>query len=194
MDAIPGGFWPACLIGTAAIILFSWRISIRAKRYHGIARFFAFESILLLVLLNIRVWFRDPFATLQILSWVFLTASLFLALHSILLYHAAGAHSGQFENSTRLVVRGAYRYIRHPMYASLALLGLGIFFKRVTALTTALVAVDLLAVYLTARIEEGEMRTRFGSEYSEYMRKTRMFLPHLFSLLAVLVRSSSWIS
>ena len=127
MNPISSWFWPGVIGGTVALGFFSWFVSIRAKRYHGIARFFAFESILLLTLLNIPYWFREPFSPLQICSWLFLTASLLLAVHSILLYHRAAAHRGQFENSTRLIVRGAYRFIRHPMYASLALLGLGIF-------------------------------------------------------------------
>jgi hypothetical protein len=46
--------------GTVLIILFSWFLSIKYERYHGIARFFAFESVFLLALLNIRIWFVDP--------------------------------------------------------------------------------------------------------------------------------------
>lgn len=186
MEAIPRIFWTAVAAGTAAIVLFSWFISIRAKRYHGIARFFVFESILLLALLNAGVWFSDPFAPLQIVSWILLTASLLLASHSIFVYFKLSASQGEFEKSTRLVVRGVYRYIRHPMYESLGLFGLGVFFKRITALTAVLAAVGLLAVYLTARIEEGEMRARFGEEYATYMRKTKMFIPFLFLLLATL--------
>jgi len=186
MDAIPRGFWPAVCGVTALFVLFSWVFSIRARRYHGIARFFAFESILLLTLLNVPVWFRDPFAPRQIISWLLLIASLFLALHSVHLYVKVSRPSGQLENSTRLVVTGAYRFIRHPMYGSLGLFGLGVFFKRMTVATSILAAVDLLAVYVTARIEEGEMRARFGKEYAAYMRKTKMFVPFLFLLLATL--------
>jgi protein-S-isoprenylcysteine O-methyltransferase Ste14 len=187
VNPISSWFWPAVVGGTIALGFFSWFVSIRAKRYHGIARFFAFESILLLTLLNIPLWFREPFSPLQILSWLFLIASLLLAIHGIGLYFKLSAPRGQFENSTRLVVRGAYRYIRHPMYVSIAVLGLGIWLKRISALTSVLVAVDLLAVYATARIEEGEMRARFGSEYSDYVRKTKMFLPYLFFLLVALL-------
>jgi len=191
MDPILTRFWPALLIGTTALVVFSWRFSIRAKRYHGIARFFAFESILALFLLNVPFWFRDPFSPLHILSWIFLAASLLLAVHSIRLYLRLSAPDGEVENSTRLVVRGAYKLIRHPMYASLALLGLGVLFKRITVPTLILAAFDLLAVFFTARIEEGEMFARFGSEYSDYMRRTRMFLPFLFSLFTSLIPPSS---
>ncbi len=191
MDALPRGIWPAAATGTVAIILFSWFFSVRAKRYHGIARFFVFETILLLTLLNAGAWFRDPFAPLQIVSWTLLTASFLLAAHSIFIYLKLSAPKGDFENSTRLVVRGVYRYIRHPMYESLGLFGLGVFFKRITALTAILAAVNLAGVYLTARIEEGEMRRRFGGEYEAYMRKTKMFVPFLFLFLAAFVSVAS---
>ena len=44
----------ALITGTLVIIVFSWFLSIRHKRYHGIPRFFAFESIYLLVLINYK--------------------------------------------------------------------------------------------------------------------------------------------
>jgi len=172
-------FWAAFVIGTAAFIIISWQFSIKARRYHGIARFFAFESILALFLLNVRFWFKEPFSFLHIFSWVFLTASLFLAIQGAYLLGKLGQPEGQFENTTRLVVCGAYKFIRHPLYGSVAFLGLGIFLKRVTPLTLILVFIDLAAVYLTARIEEKEMLARFGGEYAVYMTKTKMFIPFL---------------
>lgn len=172
-------FWIYFAAGSALIIWLSWAVSIRARRYHGIARFFAFESILALFLLNVRVWFHDPWSALQILSWILLSGSIVLAAGSISLFLKFAVPRGQFENSTRLVETGIYRFIRHPMYGSLMLLGLGIFLKRVTALTSALAFVVVLALCLTALIEEGEMRARFGEDYTAYRRRTKMFIPFL---------------
>ena len=172
-------FWIYFAAGSALIIWFSWRISIRARRFHGIARFFAFEGILALFLLNVRGWFLDPISALHLLSWILLVASLALAAGSISLYFKHAAPQGQFENSTRLVETGIYRFIRHPMYGSLMLLGLGIFLKSVTTLTSVLAFIVVLALVLTALIEEGEMRARFGEEYAAYKRKTKRFIPFL---------------
>ncbi|MBI5008327.1 MAG: isoprenylcysteine carboxylmethyltransferase family protein, partial [Bacteroidia bacterium] len=55
--------------GTVIILLISWFLSVKHGRYHGIARFFAFESVFLLFLLNYRVWFNDPFSPVHLLSW-----------------------------------------------------------------------------------------------------------------------------
>jgi protein-S-isoprenylcysteine O-methyltransferase Ste14 len=39
--------------------------------------------------------------------------------------------------------------------------------------------VNFIAVYITARIEEGEMISRFGNEYRGYMKDTKMFIPYI---------------
>lgn len=172
-------FWIFFAIGSALIIWLSWAVSLRARRYHGFARFFAFESILALFLLNVRFWFDDPWSALHILSWALLVGSLVLAAISVSIYLKFAAPHGQFENSTKLVETGIYRFIRHPMYGSLMLLGLGIFLKRVTALTSTLAFVVVVALCLTALIEEGEMRARFGEDYAAYTRRTKRFIPFL---------------
>jgi protein-S-isoprenylcysteine O-methyltransferase Ste14 len=173
-------FWVIFAAGSALLVWFSWMVSIRARRFHGIARFFAIESILALFLLNVRIWFHEPWSVLHILSWILLTGSFVLAIGSIRLYFKFAAPHGQFENSTHLVETGIYRFIRHPMYGSLMLLGLGIYFKRVTATTSVLACVVVLALFLTALIEEGEMRARFGEDYTVYKRRTKRFIPFLF--------------
>jgi protein-S-isoprenylcysteine O-methyltransferase Ste14 len=173
-------FWLWIAAGSVLIVWFSWRVSIRDKRYHGIARFFAFEGILALFLLNVDFWFRDPAAPLHLLSWALLAGSAVEVAGSIVLYFKRAAPDGSFENSTRLVETGIYRLIRHPMYGSLMLLGLGICLKRATALTSALAAVVVLALVLTALIEEGEMRARFGEAYAAYKKRTKRFIPFLF--------------
>jgi protein-S-isoprenylcysteine O-methyltransferase Ste14 len=172
-------FWFGFAAGSVLIAWFSWKISIRDKRYHGIARFFAFEGILTLFLLNVRGWFYDPGSALHLLSWFLLAGSLFLAAGSIALYFKRAEPDGSFENSTRLIETGIYRFIRHPMYGSLMLLGLGIYLKRATALTSLLAAAVVLALLLTALIEEGEMKARFGEAYAAYKKRTKRFIPFL---------------
>ena len=46
-------------VGSAGIIYIS-RASLRAPRSHGFYRFFAWELILALFLLNVDVWFQAP--------------------------------------------------------------------------------------------------------------------------------------
>lgn len=165
--------------GTLIIIIFSWFYSIKEKRYHGITRFFSFETIFILVLLNYKTWFHDPFSGFQIVSWIFLLASVYPGIAGYLTLKKQGKSEKNFENTTVLVTSGIYKYIRHPLYCSLLLFGTGVMFKDPGKLQIILGAVNLLAIYFTARIEEKEMIGRFNEDYVAYMHKTKMFIPFI---------------
>jgi len=168
---------PSLIIGTVIILIFSWMLSIRHKRLHGIPRFFSFVSIYLMVLLNMKVWFHDPFSLHQIVSWILLIFSAYFGLAGFFLLKRRGKPSENFENTTILVKTGVYSLIRHPLYFSLFLLGTGIMMKHITLLTILLGAINLTAIWFTALMEEKEMIEKFGEPYKEYMKETKMFIP-----------------
>jgi protein-S-isoprenylcysteine O-methyltransferase Ste14 len=167
------------IFGSILILLFSWFLSIKHKRYHGIVRFFSFESIFILVLLNIHIWFKDPFSPLQVISWLLFILSIYIAVAGFLLLKKVGKPDSNFENTSVLVKEGLYKYIRHPLYLSLFILGTGVMLKDPGTAQLILGTVNLVAVYVTARIEEKEMIARFGKDYGEYMKETKMFIPYI---------------
>ena len=112
--------------GTIFIVLFSWFLSIKYRRYHGIARFFAFESVFILLLMNYRVWFNNPFGALQIISWILLIYSAYVVIDGYILLKRMGKPDNNFENTSVLVKTGIYGYIRHPLYLSIFLFGTGV--------------------------------------------------------------------
>ena len=172
----------------SAILVIVSRVSLRDPRSHGFYRFFAWEAILALTLLNLDGWFRDPFSWHQLISWSLLMISLFLVIHGVrLLKHMGQADSRRddapmldFEKTTRLVTAGAYRYIRHPLYSSLLFLTWGVFFKNPTWIGISLALAASLFLVITAKIEEAENVRFFGPAYQVYMQQTRMFIPFLF--------------
>jgi len=167
------------LIVSLIIIWISWP-SLLKPRSHGFPRFFAFESVLALVILNLKNWFRNPFTVNQLISWVCLLVSLFLVIHAFHLLRVIGKPNDKIEDTTQLVEVGAYRYIRHPLYSSLLFLGWGAFFKNPVWLGAILVMVATFFLILTAKVEERENLSKFGVEYAAYMKKTKMFVPFLF--------------
>lgn len=159
--------------------IFTWKYSIRANRPHGIPRFFAFECIVLLVLFNTHVWFKQPSMWNQLISWILLFASILFAVSGFFLLRFIGKPKGDFENTSSLVVIGLYRFIRHPLYASLLFLGCGVYFKHITITTTVLAIINFIALIATAKKEEHEMLKKFGKEYIDYMKNTKMFIPFI---------------
>jgi protein-S-isoprenylcysteine O-methyltransferase Ste14 len=168
------------IAGTLLLIYFSWVASIREKRYHGIYRFFAFESIFLLVLMNYPEWFKHVFAVNQIISWILLLGSLIFAIWGfVLLYRMGKPAEGHLERTTRLITTGLYGYIRHPLYLSLILGGFGAMAKDPGYLQILLAIINFIALIFTARVEEQEMIMKFGEEYREYKKQTKMFIPYI---------------
>jgi protein-S-isoprenylcysteine O-methyltransferase Ste14 len=161
---------------TALLLVFTLQRPFRHRFY----RFFVFESVIGLVLRGARVWFLDPFSLFQIFSWLFLGGSIFLAVHAVRLLKVVGAPDGDIENTTRLVSQGAYRYIRHPLYSSLLLLGVGAFLKQLDLVNVVVLGALVVFVVATASVEEQENLERFGQAYRCYMDKTKRFIPAIY--------------
>ena len=81
----------------SASLIYISRASLRAPRSHGFYRFFAWEFIVTLFLLNVDVWFRDPFSWHQIVSWLLLSVSIIplaFGVHSLATEGKAVKHRG----------------------------------------------------------------------------------------------------
>jgi protein-S-isoprenylcysteine O-methyltransferase Ste14 len=167
------------ITGTFIIITLSWFLSIKHKRFHGIPRFFSFETIFIMTMLNLKVWFCDPFSAHQVISFILLILSLYPVSAGYYLLKRKGNPDSNFENTSTLVRSGIYGYIRHPLYLSLFLLGTGVMFKNPDLIQVILGTINFGAIVITARIEEKEMITKFGEEYKDYMTRTKMFIPFI---------------
>jgi protein-S-isoprenylcysteine O-methyltransferase Ste14 len=166
------------LLFSAGIIYVSWS-SFRARHTYAYYRFAAWEVLLVLILLNLEPWFNDPFSTNQLISWTLFLLSIVLAAYGFYLLSEVGEPEHGIQNTTILVSVGAYKYIRHPLYTSLLVFTWGVFFKDPNWLDAALALLVSALLFLTARAEEEENVGKFGAEYSEYMKQTRMFIPFL---------------
>jgi protein-S-isoprenylcysteine O-methyltransferase Ste14 len=80
----------------------------------------------------------------------------------------------------RLVTRGVYRLVRHPMYTSFFVLGTGqaLLLANWIAGFAGLASVALL-VRVRVPSEERMMIEQFGDDYRDYMRRTGGVLPRL---------------
>jgi protein-S-isoprenylcysteine O-methyltransferase Ste14 len=95
---------------------------------------------------------------------------------------------GRLGSSETLIVTGAYRYVRHPLYAglSLTLVGLGLFLGR------RMLALGgfgwLLVTQVWSVQEEADLARRFGAGYETYRRSTPRVVPDVRRLVGDALR------
>lgn len=118
---------------------------------------------------------------LELISIFFTVASIALIFFTLGTHRIPIALWHQDNDAPKhIVTYGAYRWIRHPFYASflLALLGALIFCPQWGTLVSFLQGFVILN--LTAAREERRLcASQFGAEYAEYMRRTGRFSPKI---------------
>lgn len=175
------------LAGSAVIVWWS-RKPLRKPGSHGFYRFFAWEAILGLIVLNHSVWGDDPYSPHQFSSWLLMMTSMALVIIGVRTLKRDGAANAQrddgsfyeFEKTTQIVSHGIFAYIRHPMYASLFALTWGAFFQDPSVIGSIIALSGSVALWLTARADEAECLAYFGQPYADYMQRTKRFVPYVF--------------
>ena len=79
----------------------------------------------------------------------------------------------------KIIQKGPYKYIRHPMYTSVILIGLFLFISEPSF--TGFIVLMLL-MYVTdekAKLEE-ELLAKLHEEYKDYQVKTKKFIPLIY--------------
>jgi len=174
----------AFFIAASEFVIFISRRTILNFHSHGFYRFIAWEGIAALIIWNLPYWFSKPFSANQLLSWISLFSSLYFLWQGVLRLRTAERTSRRseselfaFERTSELVTAGIYRYIRHPLYASLLYLAWGAFFKNISWISVILLFVASATLFAAARADENECIQYFGNQYKAYMERTKRFIP-----------------
>lgn len=155
-------------------------------------RLFALLRTLIVAPLFISLWlwflprwiggprvFTDP----RPLGWIVVAIGAIVGLPCVWEFAWRGMGTpAPFDPPRKLVVSGPYRYVRNPMYVGLGLvmIGFALVFPHAVAiflgeLLFAAVAVSILVIVH----EEPALRRLFGSDYEEYCRHVRRWIPRL---------------
>jgi protein-S-isoprenylcysteine O-methyltransferase Ste14 len=175
----------AVFIVVSIVIYRISRISLRSFRSHGFYRFFAWEAVLVLVLLNLNIRAYQPYSVHHYMAILCLILSGVLGIHGFLLLHKEGRPDSRrddptllpVEKTTVLVTAGAYKYVRHPLYSAFFLLTWGSYLFIPSWQAGLLGVVATLNVIAAAKVEEDENLQYFGAAYRDYMKRTKMFFP-----------------
>jgi len=181
--SLPIASLPLFVIGTGTLLWFS-RKPLRQRGSHGFYRFFAWEAILAVCVLN-----RNAHGS-QALSELLLQSGLVFFLLGFLTLRLQGRSQTRddavaqntlygWESTTTLVTSGIYRLIRHPMYSALYALAWGMCLRAFDWLPLVLTLMASYFLLRTAQADELECLAYFGESYQEYMQRTKRFIPWL---------------
>ena len=96
------------------------------------------------------------------------------------MYGVSTSFAAPLQAQHRLIQRGPYAFVRHPMYLGywLVLLGVTLMYRTWTPLL--LFVMCLASFYRRARREEEALAERFGDEWRVYTRQTKFLIPFVY--------------
>ena len=116
--------------------------------------------------------------------WRWIAAAPFLVAGPLLSWTSARALGRQWRFDAglnadhQLVQEGAYRVVRHPIYASMfaLLIGTGLLVTRPAFLAAAIVFF-VIGTEIRVRVEDALLASRFGAEFETYRRHVPAYIP-----------------
>ena len=147
--------------------------------------FFGFGYILTLIIYVFSPSFFE-WAAITLPDWVRWIGALMTIISVLLLWWVQWALDVQFDGTLHtqaeheLVQHGPYKWVRHPMYTTFFLMGIG--WSLLTAnwfIGFPLSVAIVLVVFSRVKKEEAVLIELFGNEYRAYMQNTGRFLPKL---------------
>jgi protein-S-isoprenylcysteine O-methyltransferase Ste14 len=118
---------------------------------------------------------------LGLLGLPLIALGLLLIVRTIALFAEVGRGTlAPWDPTTRLVVRGPYRYVRNPMISGVlfVLLGEAALFGSLPLLAWFALVLAVNAVYLPL-VEEPGLERRFGDDYERYRAHVPRWIPRL---------------
>lgn len=123
-------------------------------------------------------------AAISLPNWIRWIGALITIGSFLLLWWVQWALDVQFDTTLhtqsehKLIKHGPYRWVRHPMYTVLFLMGLGWFLLTANWFVGIPLMIGIVLVILSRVKNEEEVLTElFGDEYREYVKQTGRFLP-----------------
>jgi protein-S-isoprenylcysteine O-methyltransferase Ste14 len=108
---------------------------------------------------------------------VLVVVALLIGGSAVGLFKKSGQHPAPWKPSPSLVLQGAYRFTRNPMYVSMTLIIIGLGFALDDLWLVIGAALFLIVVHYTAVLpEEAYLEEKFGDDYRAYKKKVRRYL------------------
>lgn len=91
-----------------------------------------------------------------------------------------GLEKNSIKSDDKLIVKGIYAYVRHPLYTGTILVLIGVFLYLPTISLAILCIIAFLYIEIGSRLEEKKLIEEFGNEYVEYAKTAKRYFPFLY--------------
>jgi protein-S-isoprenylcysteine O-methyltransferase Ste14 len=128
----------------------------------------------------IFIFFSAPFKANHIITLIIETAGGILIIWSILTMKLDNlSASPEIKKNARLVTKGPYYLIRHPMYTSIFLALIPLVIDYFTWFRLAILVVLLINQLIKLHFEERLLLAQFP-DYAEYAKRTKKLIPFIY--------------
>jgi protein-S-isoprenylcysteine O-methyltransferase Ste14 len=157
------------------------RSGAKAERVDRRARWgIVLEGVAYSLVWQSKFWLRQPH------NWRTALSIWFLALAAVLSWSSARTLGRQWRfdaglnRDHELVTSGAYRFVRHPIYASMLCLLLGTGFMVAPMLLLLIsTSIFIAGTQIRVRIEDNLLAARFGDRFRDYQQSVGAYVPFL---------------
>lgn len=141
-------------------------------------------------ILLLAAWsFRDttflfqPGARLKFAGSAFIVSGLLMlgvAFASFNLKEFLGLEREAHDPDAKLVTKGIYQYVRHPLYTGIFLLLPGLLLCRPTISILLFILITIVYIEIGSRLEEKKLIRQFGEEYIQYSQAVKRYFPFIY--------------
>ncbi|HET9946608.1 MAG TPA: isoprenylcysteine carboxylmethyltransferase family protein [Patescibacteria group bacterium] len=151
------------------------------QSYGGWLSTYILEGLIFLQLAGIITLFPFKNVWVEVLGFLLVVMGLTISIVARKELDTNWSHAADYEikKNHTLIKTGIYHFIRHPIYFGLALSWIGAEMVAGSYLYVSFFAL-FIAFYIQGKREEKNfLRSHFGAEYKEYMKKTKMLIPFI---------------
>ena len=157
------------------------------RRQEGLFILATLRPVGLVFLVSLIIYLVNParmaWSAIALPAWVRWSGLGMIAMAGALLFwtlHSLGANLTDTvvtRKAHTVVVKGPYRWVRHPFYDTVGLLLLAVSLAAANWFLLLTGAIVLALLVLRTPREEDRLVARFGDQYRSYMAKTNRFVP-----------------
>jgi len=118
---------------------------------------------------------RAGITYVQYISIIFFTIGIFLIVSSFVSLKLIGRPTSGLENTTKMINKGIFKILRHPLYLGLSLFTIGFLFAYQAIALIIIGFISVVMFYVASRVEDKYNIKKFGSVYKEYIKKVPMW-------------------